>query len=248
MRSEDAGHDADEGEGDDRTAHLLEVALGRAEPREFWVTLPDDDLHDRPQRRAFARARRALLGGAALAALVAAAALVRSSPSDDALQAPPRPAPSAAVATPPPASTPPRLAFALPAGWSDSCRDAPALDPDASAAVVCAPGGRLLRIELRRIDSPDTRRARFVQLTQRDAGGTGVSRCAAGIAEARTWSRPEAPSVVAGAYACRVVDGAAEIVWTDERLALVARAVRVDSDLVALWRWWLSDAPGAGEA
>jgi hypothetical protein len=51
--------------------------------------------------------------------------------------------------------------------------------------------------------------------------------------------------VVAGRYACRVAGAAAELVWSDDRARLVARAVRHDGDLAALWRWWVTDAPGA---
>jgi hypothetical protein len=48
-----------------------------------------------------------------------------------------------------------------------------------------------------------------------------------------------------GAYACRRADGRAEIVWSDDRHGLVARAIGRDADLGAIYRWWLAAAPGA---
>ncbi|GIU88136.1 MAG: hypothetical protein KatS3mg009_2651 [Acidimicrobiia bacterium] len=72
---------------------------------------------------------------------------------------------------------------------------------------------------------------------------TGPPACAAGRPEERAWSRPDAPAVTAGRYACRVVAGRAEIWWTEDATALLAHATRADGDLAALYEWWRAGAP-----
>ena len=141
-------------------------------------------------------------------------------------------------------------------GWLDEtlrarCRQAPGLDPESGTAWVCAPLVGPARLELVVVDRADhdALHRRFATAsgagTSASSGRVRESQCALGSAEVRAWSSPDRPGEVVGHYACRVVAHRAEIVWIDERLGLFARAVADDRDLVALYRWWSTDAPGA---
>jgi hypothetical protein len=70
----------------------------------------------------------------------------------------------------------------------------------------------------------------------RDAPADGG--CATGLAEERAWSRPAAPDVPAGRFACRVDATAAEMWWTVDDAHVLAHAVRRDGDLATLFSWW----------
>jgi hypothetical protein len=141
------------------------------------------------------------------------------------------------------------LGLALPQGWDHRCRPAPALDRNAQVALVCELAYGIesgpVRVELRRMDDVAIRAARFVELSGGSPLGTGPSRCARGKDEVRTWSRAGAPSEVVGSYGCLRRDSRAEIVWTDDTISLLGRAVALDDDLGGLYRWWTTDAPGA---
>ena len=239
---------ADDLRAGDRTAHLLDVALGRAEPRSFWVDLPAPDptalRRDRIGRVRVGRARQLLVGGAVV--VVGVVAFTGLQPDDPGLPEGPQaavastPLPSATDAASEAARDDRPAAIVLPEAWRDRCRDAPGLDDAAAAAVVCAPTTGVTRLELRRIDDPAMLGERFAQLVPDRAQGDGPSQCALGRAEVRSWSRPAEPAAAVGVYACRVVDGAAEIVWVDRPSGLLARAVAADADLAGLFTWWLT--------
>jgi len=260
----DADHQA--GPSTDTEAdRLLDVALGRAGSSPFWTDLaPTEPAAHRERGRfrvpAVLRLGRARFGVRRVAAVLSAgAALVAlwiaiRSGSDQATRtttaepvaATGSEAPSAHLTRP--TSDAPRdasIGIDLPEAWAGRCRPAPALDPDADAAVVCEPATGPARVELRRIDDTIRRDTAFLELAGRSPSGTGPSRCALGWPEVRTWSRAGTPEQVAGAYRCAAVAGRSEVVWTDSEHALVARATGRDGDLAALYRWWSTDAPGA---
>ena len=74
------------------------------------------------------------------------------------------------------------------------------------------------------------------------APGARPPACARGAEEERPWSRPAAPRVVAGRYACRVEQGRAAMWWTVDDRGLLAHAVAPDGDLPSLFAWWESHA------
>lgn len=248
-----------EPEGEDTAAHLLDVALGRAEPRVFWTDLrrPADDPPRRRSRVRTGGSKRLVVGGLAVLAAAAVFAVLgpgvesSSTPAVSTVGvAPPAVSTSAALPADVPSTDPSRtLGFALPQGWDDRCRPAPALDRNAQVALVCELVSGIesgpMRVELRRMDDGVIRAARFVELNGGSPSGTGPSRCARGKAEVRTWSRVGAPGDVVGSYGCLRRDSRAEIVWTDDTISLLGRAVALDDDLGGLYRWWTTDAPGA---
>jgi hypothetical protein len=238
-----------ESEGDDTAAHLLDVALGRAEPRAFWTDLrgPLDDPPRQRLRVTIGRSKRWLGGMLVVLIAIGTYSQARREPGRPAVGI----AGSSAASPPPnsettasPRSTSP-LGFELPEGWLDRCRPSPSLDRAAAASLVCELEPGPMRVELRRIDDDAIRSARFVELASRSPSGSGASRCARGRPEVRSWSRPEAPNLVAGSYGCSSRDDRAEVVWTDDVIDLLGRAVGRDDDLGAMYRWWTTEAPGA---
>ncbi len=138
-----------------------------------------------------------------------------------------------------------RQAFKLSKDFASKCRVAPALDADAQLAVVCEVGEGPMRVELRKILDGGIRSARLGELARRPVPTRGESMCAHGRPESRTWARQETPDEVSGVFGCQVIDGRAEIVWTDDAMGLVGRAVAQNSDLSKLFVWWAEAAPGA---
>ena len=66
---------------------------------------------------------------------------------------------------------------------------------------------------------------------------TGAARCVDGEPDERSWSRPEAPARAVGRFSCRVVDGRAEMWWTEGNT--LSHALAPDADIAALYAWWL---------
>ena len=67
---------------------------------------------------------------------------------------------------------------------------------------------------------------------------TGASRCADGDPDERSWSRPDAPTRVVGRFSCELVDGRAEMWWTEG--GTLSHAIAPDADIAALYAWWLT--------
>lgn len=159
-------------------------------------------------------------------------------------------APSARPPTPRSSSTtvsPPDRADAAAAALR-SLVDAPAScatrGRGAGVTLTCPIEGGV--VEYRRPATPGDEYRRAVG--PRDpAVASGPAACASGGEEERAWSRPDAPTVTAGRYACRVVEGRAELWWTEDATALLARASRSDGDLAALFEWWRAGAPVAND-
>jgi hypothetical protein len=67
---------------------------------------------------------------------------------------------------------------------------------------------------------------------------TGTPACATGRPEERSWARATAPTRVIGRYTCEIARGHAEMWWSDDH-GILAHAVAPDTDLAALFTWWL---------
>lgn len=203
-----------------------------------------------PRRRRPSR-RRLVAAGVLVAALAVACVLVTRGRGADPPAGPAAPGGGRAVPAPPSQAAAPAGAAGAPAGAA--AREAEALRaltgaPETCRARVEEDGVRLTcriehgTVELARPADP----AREYRRALGPADGTratGPPACAAGRPEERAWSRPDAPAVTAGRYACRVVAGRAEIWWTEDATALLAHATRADGDLAALYEWWRAGAP-----
>jgi hypothetical protein len=66
----------------------------------------------------------------------------------------------------------------------------------------------------------------------------GPPSCASGRDDERAWARPVEPTRAAGRYRCVLVDGRAEMWWTDDARGLVAHARAFSGDLARLFAWW----------
>lgn len=109
-------------------------------------------------------------------------------------------------------------------------------------ALACPIEGGI--VEYRRPAAPRDEFRRAIGPAE-PVAASGPAACAGGHEEERAWSRPDAPTVTAGRYACRVVEGRAELWWTEDATALLAHATRRDGDLAALFAWWRAGAPVA---
>jgi len=67
---------------------------------------------------------------------------------------------------------------------------------------------------------------------------TGAPTCASGRPDERSWARAAAPSRVVGRYTCEIARGHGEMWWSDDH-GILAHAVAPDTDLAALFTWWL---------
>jgi hypothetical protein len=79
--------------------------------------------------------------------------------------------------------------------------------------------------------------------TIRDHDRQGPPQCATGLDDERAWSDPSAPREPLGRYRCTVVDGRAEMWWTDHARGLVAHIRANDTDLARLFAWWQERGP-----
>ncbi len=70
----------------------------------------------------------------------------------------------------------------------------------------------------------------------------GEPACANGAEEERSWSRPTAPRLAVGRYACRIEQGRAAMWWTVDDRGLLAHATSSGADLASLFAWWDSHA------
>lgn len=202
-----------------------------------------------------------LLAGVALVTVLAAGSVLlgavggRKVPSGEASAVALQPPEPAAAGSLPPgtdaattagrsAPRPPDLLGRLPASLAARCREAPGLDLVAVEAVVCTPGGKVSRLELRSFASSDALLARYRAVAGGEEGAGGGPRCASGDVEERAWAAASAPDRRAGRYACRAGDaagsGAAVLWWSSEASLVIGRAVGADDDLAGLFDWWRS--------
>ena len=125
-------------------------------------------------------------------------------------------------------------------GDADRCRDVPGDEP----AVRCRSEHGSVQYSRPRSLAEAYRRA--IGPNGRGGERRASSACAGGQPEERAWSRPHSPTVTAGRFACKVVDGHAHLWWTEAATGVLAHATRADGDLGALFAWWLDGAPTVG--
>lgn len=102
-------------------------------------------------------------------------------------------------------------------------------------AVSCTVAG--VHVDARLVGAADETRAYVEATGARLGAATGDPACARGSEEERSWSRPSAPSLVAGRYACRHEPAGAALWWTDEH-GVLAHATTENGDLAQLFAWW----------
>jgi hypothetical protein len=165
---------------------------------------------------------RRLAAGALVAALAVAVFAVSRRGSASSASAPVT-APLATDTTVPVDPEPLRSLFAGEPACTDHGADVP--------EVSCTVGG--VRVDARLVGVGTAARAFGPAAPPR----RGPPACAVGRADERTWSRPAAPTVVAGRYRCDIEAGRAAMWWTDDS-GIIVHAVASDADLAHLFEWW----------
>src|SRR5262245_54709213 len=173
--------------------------------------------------------RRILAVGALLLMLAVGAVLAGRHGGSSPVATPPRTAPvTTAAARDEHGARPFRVAV----GDTTGCQALVAAEPQLSCPLPSG-GGTVTYTQV------DDAAARYrVVVGDAHAIRDGDAACARGDADERAWSRPSAPTVVAGRYACRAAGSRAELWWTVDDVGLVGHATSANGDLAALFTWW----------
>ncbi len=126
----------------------------------------------------------------------------------------------------------------IPSAFAATCG---AWRADRVVHVECTPGRGIVTLHYRALPNVTAMRAAYGALAPR-GGADGAPACAQGRAEERSWSWPARPATVEGRYRCTIGAGHARLVWSSDRLAVVAEAERGDTDLRSLYAWWAAEA------
>jgi class 3 adenylate cyclase len=137
------------------------------------------------------------------------------------------------------------LAAVVPQALRPSCRRAANLLLDATASVECTSGP--YSVTYSRFGSPEAMQDRFDAFA---AGAEGAGRVGTDCArDPSARHEYQVNGQVRGEVTCYVEDRAAGlssassvIVWTDEELNVLARAVRSDAADLTLYEWWRTEA------
>src|SRR5262245_58169253 len=192
-------------------------------------TVPRPPVAARRSRPVAPPARRIMAVGVLLLMLVAGVVLAgRRHPSSSIAASRPT-SPATTVAT---RAEHGARAFAVAVGDTTGCQALVAAEPQLSCPLPSGSG----TVTYTQVDDAAARYR--VVVGDARAIRHGDAACARGDADERAWSRPSAPTVVAGRYACRAAGSRAELWWTVDDVGLVGHATSANGDLAALFTWW----------
>ncbi len=134
-------------------------------------------------------------------------------------------------------------AVPIPPSWRSRCRFAPSLVASAPAvtdAHVC----RLrdgFTVELRTYRGvADTHRA--VAIYTAGLHGDAPAACTTFRGRSARWAQRATPSIPSGIFGCGQSARGAEMVWSLDRVGVVARAIGTDRSVTAMFQWWNSES------
>ena len=143
--------------------------------------------------------------------------------------------------TPAPVATTAAVPHWVPAAIAATCIARAGVAPVA-IVVDCRPGRGVARLRYAAYASLVALRHAYANVATRSRRTTGPPACARGRNDERAWSTAQHPANTVGRYRCTSA-GNARIVWTDERVRVLATASRADDDLRSLYVWWTT-VPG----
>jgi len=131
----------------------------------------------------------------------------------------------------------------VPVAWREACTARRPMGSEALlAGVVCAPAGDAVQAEYYRYATTDALDAAFATAIEGSGQGLDSGDCAIGPG-ALTWSVPGGSSGHVACFENRDTLGGLRIVWTDDRLGILALGVRTDGGYPELYDWWLGAGP-----